>query len=243
MASVYVKTITAAPGSEQLYNLGLREAFQRLTSIPTGWKRVRLGIIVSPTGKTGDNVVPTVESVYQQNIQHRLLFGLSNGVAFPGLPGSKFVGMSPAAATTMYLDTFTGGYWRISDNSAHTYNTWQLRPVHVNGPILTAGATNVQTYGQCLDPTALVDYCWGYLVELDVSTAGTLSIKLGGASDLSRANELDMVSLLTGAVTAAQTVTGGWWSGSDMDCKHLLFRAPFLQNTFRVHAVGYMQLA
>ena len=236
---IFTKTCTYN-GTEPCLRMQTRGQLLRLTGLPPNWKTARVGMIASLTTPAGDNLTPVPETIaISTNTHLNWLFGLSDGLAFPGDVGGHFVGVRGFSGDTVTILNSSG--WRISRNGG-TSLSWEA--LWTNG---TASGVFYGAIGQELamaDPTDVVSYCFGMVIEIDVSVAGTLSCKSGGIANLSRADPAQMSAILNGAVGSAAITYGGWWSGSvPVGCRYFLMRPPFSLNSMRVHNYDAIQLA
>ena len=227
-------------GTEPCLRMQTRGQLLRLTGLQPNWKTARVGMIASITAAAGDNLTPVAETIgIGTNTHFNLLFGLSDGVAFPGDAGGHFVGARGYGSDPVTILNSSG--WRISRNSG-TDLAWDA--------LWTNGAAQSVSYGligqelAMADPTDVVSYCFGMVLEIDVSVAGTLSCKSGGIANLGRADSAQMSAILNGSVGSAAITYGGWWSSSvPVGCQYFLMRPPFSLNSMRVHNYDAIQLA
>jgi hypothetical protein len=201
-------------------------------------------MIASLTTPAGDNLTPVAETIAAVGTDmHRTwLFGLSNGVAFPGdVGGGLFVGVRPSPHLNLAVGSSSG--WNISaDGTPGGSGTWTA--LFTNGATISPDFGNGNMALQMTDPTDVVAYCFGMVIEIDVSVAGTLTVSKGNVNNLSRADKAQMSAILNGTVADPTNISGGWWSSSvAVACQYLLMRWPLSLNSMRVHNYDAIQLA
>ena len=233
-------------GTEPCLRIQTRGLLKRLTGLPTNWQVARIGMIASLTGAAGDNVVPVNETLavgYGAGyVQNSWLFGLSDGVAFPQVAG-KFVGMASHYGTNIQV-SYSSSKWSISNTN--DLNGTYPQILFTNGTVRSEGNYAQIAGSYMADPTAVADYCFGMVVELDCTVAGSLTVKVGMTPDLSRADAAEMSYLLNSSVmtTLGAALTGGWWSGSvPVACQYFFMRWPLSLNSMRVHNYDFIKLA
>jgi len=237
---IFTKTVTYN-GTEPCLRMQTRGLLQRLTGLPPNWKKARIGMIASLTGAAGDNVTPVAETINVSDLTKDFFFGLSDGAAFPGVAGGHFVGVHLTSGINMVVSKPSS--WQIAADTGSTALMWRI--IATNGVTLHAGIggsmANIPTM---TDPTAVAAYCFGLVLEMDVSVTGTLTTALGLTSNLNRADATQMSSLLNGAVAGSESQTGGWWSGSvNVACQDFFMRWPMSLNSLRVHNYDFIKIS
>jgi hypothetical protein len=243
MANKFTKTVTFN-GSEPCYHLATREQYKRQTNLPANWKIARLAMIASITAAAGDNVTPVNDQCNPSIGFHQdWLFGLSDGTGFPGdAAGGKFVGFHLSPSYTLYVRNSSG--WKLSyDQAAGAIGSTGIWLNNASSGVSGVPASGI-TPGMT-DPSAVASYCFGLMLQLDVSTAGSLVVSYAVTNGLSRADSAQMSAILSLVATVTHTaITGGWWTGSvPVNCQYWFMRWPASLNHMRIHNMDYMQLA
>ena len=214
--------------------------------MPTNWKKCRIGVIASLTSASGDNVTPVAETLAASTNTHlEWLFGLSDGTGFPGdVAGGKFVGWRPRVDLNTWV-TLNGGLWKIGYNSTPGDGPYPQALICNNSTLVAGSNASTNTNINMTDPTAAASYCFGIMLQLDVSVTGVLRVNMNTVNNLSRADEAQMNAVLTAATNAEDwTTASGWWSGTTpVACNQWLLRWPLSLNNIRIHNYDYIQLA
>ncbi|MGB8296661.1 MAG: hypothetical protein WCG85_14630 [Polyangia bacterium] len=228
--------------TEPCLRMQTRGLLLRLTGLPTNWKKARVAMIASLTAASGDNAAPVSEN-NAGGWHGDWIFGLSDGVGFPGdVAGGKFVGFDVAAATNnIYVRN--PGPCKISGNGSTV--PMFTRGVWTNNASTGGSAISNTLMPTMTDPTAATGYAFGMMIEMDVSTVGSLTVAVGLTNSLDRADAAQMSSILNMAATLTHAaVTGGWWSGSvPVGCQYFFMRWPLSLNSMRIHNYDFIQLA
>ena len=241
----FTKTVTFN-GTEPCWHIYTRAQVLRLTNLPANWKKVRLGLIMSLTGATGDNVSPVAETLAASSSTHlEWLFGLSDGTGFPGdVAGGKFVGWRPRVDLPIIV-VQNSGLWKIAYNSSPGDPVYPQALICNNSTVVAGSNAVANPSMNMADPTAAANYCLGLMLELDVSVTGVLTIGMGSVSNLSRADPAQLNAVKCLPVSASDhTTNSGWWnSTTPVGCSNLLVRWPLSLNHLRIHDWGAEQLA
>ena len=137
--------------------------------------------------------------------------------------------------------------WWSVENRIRLHRRWSISAgVDLQQQHLVAGSNaSTNTNINMTDPTAAASYCFGIMLQLDVSVTGVLRVNMNTVNNLSRADEAQMNAVLTAATNAEDwTTASGWWSGTTpVACNQWLLRWPLSLNNIRIHNYDYIQLA
>jgi len=244
LGTIASKTYGAAALEERNLVLEPGVAYQRLTGLSAGWRRARIGALMSFTGLVGPNSAPVSENAISPWTPASLfLIGLSDGQGLPGLAGVKFVGATMSSlnyGAIARLRVLADGTARLSydgGSSAHDPGG-----VVFSGTAATWGNSSTDFYGGH-KPASSEGFCFGATVDLTLNSNNTLQLGYQSAS-----NVTNPAFGVSAAIAADKhdlgTINGGWWGAEgESGCRHLFIRCPFQQNRLRIHALRVMQLA
>lgn len=251
MANATKATKTLTSGSKAMLVMEPQVYFQRKTNLPANWLRCRIGIIGSFTNAAGLNSLPTTEQInFNTNPKFRFMFGLSNGVAFPGEATNRFVGFRSQGQAS--------GDLKIEDTGAPTWRLTTSGGTAFSGVPHVNDGTSIATPLGFLpsvnltfpDPTATSGCMFALAMDVDTRTSGELILQyLSTPGNLSDASDAALSGFLTSGTygTTQGTVTGApvWWDGSTTFCglQYLAVRSPFTANRLRIMNMMVIQTA
>lgn len=247
--NIEVFSHATATGSVPCAMLKPRAAFERKTTLPLTWKRVRLAVLYSIRGLGGAGAAPVPETVY--NLQGRAegtyLFGLTNGAGFPGHSGVRFMGIATDINRTdenpsLVVDqinskvhTFSApnGCFAFVGMDGGAYNSvGNLSPDVYFNP--TLGTAEFMA-GLVLEMTPGWDYTYGL---------STINFRVGAAPSLTANSSHEVGGLLerllgTAGLSGSGSCASMWWNGGTVPTglTTLFFRLPYNNNRLVVH--GY----
>lgn len=249
-ATIFNKTLTAGDSKAVVLEPGME--LLRETNLPLDWTRVRIGLIGSWTNLATTNGTPNAETVppVQANPKTSIVFGLSNGIAFCGTVGNRFVGVRSAAdgGRSLYMQQVSSNWVAASPAAS---SSMVLKTIFGDGVSLseTSEMTQNGTF-QVNDPTANASCLFGLAIDLQRSTSndGRMSFSRysPGTSPLSSASDVQINNLLNAnAYSSGVNQDGGWWTANNatpIDCRFLSIRSPFILNRLVVHNVMIQQI-
>ena len=244
LGTIASKTYGAALEEDRLLLLEPGVAYQRLTGLSAGWRRARIGALMSFTGLVGPNSDPVSESAISPWTPASLfLIGLSDGQGLPGRAGVKFVGATmnsmnySAIARLRVLEDGTANLAYTSGSSAHDPGG-----VVFSGTAATWGNSSTEFYGSH-KPTASEEFCFSATVDVTLGSDNNMRLRYQSSKDITNI-ALGSSAAMAAAATDLGTVSGGWWGAEEESgCQHLFIRCPFQLNRLRIHALRVMQLA
>lgn len=220
--------------------------FQRKTNLPDNWLSCRIGLILSYTNTVGLNSAPNLETI-AANVSPKFhhIYGLSNGVGFPGEAGNRFVGFRDGTSTAGPKIETSAGNWRLV-TSANPSN-YEGNSVVYDGVTQNLSGTSQSFANTFSTPTAADTCMFALAFNLNVVTANTLVMGvLTTGGNLSNASDATLAGFLTnGSYSGTLTATGGWWNNTSTFCglQYLAFRSSFLTNRLRVLNMMVIQTA
>lgn len=243
MADAFATTKTLASGSEKMVIVDAHNYFQRLSNLPTDWKEIRMGVIISFTTLASDNAAVSAESyAISSGVSGELVFGLTNGSGLPGQAGNKcLLWAGESDGTDAIQLSGDGTNYRLKQK----FRTF----TRGNGTTLSrvsGGANNPELkFGL---PQNTTQFCLGLTMRLNVATAGSLSGTHGSLTLQSATDMPALMSLLFAPAntTTPTTQTGGWWdnTGSNpVGLQYLYIHHPFINHRLRVHNWGVIRTA
>ena len=219
-------------------------AYQRLTSLPDGWRRARIAALMSFVGLTGANSAPVSEnSISPWTPASLFLIGISNGQGLPGHPGVMFVGATMSSlyyAAIARLRVLADGTARLSYNGDSGS--------HCPGGVLFSGSATAWILSYTgfdgnHKPTASEGFCFGATVDVALGSDNNMRLRYQSSNAITDAALGSSVAITAAAIDLG-TISGGWWGAAGYSgCRHLFIRCPFQQNRLRLHALRVMQLA
>ena len=221
----YIKTTDL--GDEYCIVMSPRGAYIQETGLPSNWTHVKIGMFYSLVGLAGDNTNRIDETVTENAVLDRYMFGLTNGTGSLGQTGNKFIGITSTInivtqATGMLL--YTSEYAIAGTGSA----------------ITSARADAPEPFGgnSCSGTSTFA----GFLgIDLSIDIGGERILVSPSAysnvSDVSLSALRNLMVTLTYKSTAQLPVT---WSG---ELTHFFVRMPHLNNRLRIHAIEVLQIA
>ena len=248
--TAYTKTISG--GTDGLLVCDPLAVYQRETTLPANWKKIRLALFLSVTEPTDPNILTTQEGIDTTTYPSPLYdfaFGISNGVGRFGAVGNKFLGcVAENAPMGIYDGLAVSSYygWHIAGNSYV-----QCAGVFSNGSVIVrsgtgyAGTFPVHMFFST--PEAATGFAFAWVVQLDVSTDGSLHLKTVNQDSITDVSDTAINALVNTEVVPGiggdsgvgggdVTITGGWWNSSTpVGCSHLYIRLPFPLHRLRIH--------
>ena len=247
--NIEVFSHATATGSIPCAMLKPRAAFERKTTLPLTWKRVRLAVLYSVRGLAGKDAPPVPETAY--NLQGRAegtyLFGLTNGAGFPGQSGVRFMGIATDIART---DENPSIVVDQINSKVHTFSAPNGCFSFVGmdgGAYNSAGNLSPDVY---FNPTlGTAEFMAGLVLEMTPGWdtwggCSYISFSVGGLPSLSANSSHEVGGLLERLLgTTGLSGSGGcaamWWNGGTVPTglTTLFFRLPYNNNRLVVH--GY----
>jgi hypothetical protein len=248
MGAVRFKELLSG-SAEGMYVCEPREYYQRLTNLPSGWTRVRLGVFYSFTNTGEINGVPTNENLNRAggtgDASTLPLFGLSNGINFPGEADNRFVGLafSDIAAANVYVTPQVGRWSIAATNAGAPTEINTIQSSGVGGMVTPLSAVENNPFASL--PTGYTGFAVGVALDMVVgSSSNRLTMGAAVYNNVSDVSDVALNALMMNVPAASnQTSVPGWWSGdSPVGCTHLYMRFPFWNNRLRIHNMRYMQV-
>lgn len=258
-ATIYEKTLTAGNGKCVILEPG--DEFLRKTNLPTNWRKIRIGLILSATTAGDSNTNPATEVLAASTaIKYGMMIGMSNGVGYVGDVGNKFVGVRIGGETNLQLTTGVNGgrYYLGAGNAAVSFTASPYSTIS-NGASTTRQYLS-STWASAFDmgpsaggPAAASSCMAGILIELDTSVGAngrlTLGLKSSGSTPIGSDSDVTVTGLCnpTGSfdVNTYGTTSPGWWTmdgATPVECQYLSIRCPLLLNRLRVHNMMIQQI-
>lgn len=244
LGTIASKTYGAALEEYRLLLLEPGVAYQRLTGLSAGWRRARIGALMSFTGLVGPNSAPASENAISPWTPASLfLIGLSDGQGLPGRAGVKFVGATmtsinfSAIARLQVLEDGTANLAYTDGASGHSPGG-----VVFSGTAATWGdAWN--DFPSLHNPTEANAFCFSSTVDVTLLATNSMTLGYNSAGSVSNPVYGAAGAMAAGTVALSETA-GGWWGAEgESGCRYLFIRCPFQQNRLRIHALRVMQLA
>lgn len=244
LGTIASKTYGAALEEDRLLLLEPGVAYQRLTGLSAGWRRARIGALMSFTGLVGPNSAPASENAISPwNPASLFLIGLSDGQGLPGRAGVKFVGATmtsinySAIARLRVQADGTANLAYGDGSSAHDPGG-----VVFSGTAATWGNSSTDFYGPH-KPTEANAFCFSSTVDVTLLATNSMTLGYNSAGSVSNPVYGAAGAMAAGTVALRETA-GGWWGAEgESGCRYLFIRCPFQQNRLRIHALRVMQLA
>ena len=244
LGTITSKTYGAALEEDRLLLLEPGVAYQRLTGLSAGWRRARIGALMSFTGLVGPNSAPASEDAISPWTPASLfLIGLSDGQGLPGRAGVKFVG---ATMSSMHYSAIA--HLRVREDGTANLAYGAGSSSHDPGGVVFSGSAatwgnSSSDFNGTHNPTGASEFCFSSTVDITLSDTNSMVLGYSSAGNVS-APVYGVSGAMAAGTQELTAVTGGWWGGgTDSGCRHLFIRCPFQQNRLRIHALRVMQLA
>lgn len=213
-------------GNEDCIIMEPRGAYIQETGLPSNWTHVKIGMFYSIVYMSDDNTNRVDETVTENNVLDRYMFGLTNGTGSLGQVGNKFIGITSTSQI-------------VTQANNDLLQTTEHAIAGTGSSITGAIALNTMfDQNSCFETNAFAAF-----FGLD------LSIELGNGRILispscyQNITDVSLTNLRNYMVTRAFSSTAqipGIWYG---ELTYFFARLPHLTNRLRIHAIEVMEIS